>query len=63
MVLALLGTLVGVLTIVVGIGPRTVPDLAFHISVLIVLGWGMVVAARGGEVGPAPRRMDRTRLQ
>jgi FtsH-binding integral membrane protein len=45
-VLALLGTLVGVFTIVVGIGPRTVPDLAFHISILIVLAWGLVVAAR-----------------
>jgi hypothetical protein len=43
---ALLGTLVGVGTIAAGIGPRTVPDLAYHAAILVVLAWGLVVAAR-----------------
>ena len=44
---ALLGTLVGVFTIAIGIGPRTAPDLAYHLSIVVVLVWGLVVAARG----------------
>lgn len=48
---ALLGTLVGVFTILVGVGPRTVPDLAYHLAILIVLAWGLVVAARAPRVG------------
>jgi len=43
---ALLGTLVGLFTIAVGIGPRTVPDLAFHVGIVIVLVGGLTVAAR-----------------
>lgn len=43
---ALLGTLVGLFTIVIGVGPRTVPDIAYHIGILGVLGWGLVVAQR-----------------
>ena len=31
---ALLGTLVGIFTIAIGVGPRTAPDIAFHIAVL-----------------------------
>lgn len=45
---ALLGTLVGVLTIVIGVGPRTLPDVLYHIGIAIVLVLGLVVAARGG---------------
>jgi hypothetical protein len=50
---ALLGTLVGVLTIAIGIGPRTVPDLAYHVTILIVLAWGLSAPARtpADEVG------------
>jgi hypothetical protein len=44
--LALLGTLIGVFTIAVGVGPRTGPDIAFHISILAVLTAGLVAAAR-----------------
>lgn len=44
--LALLGTLIGVFTIAVGVGPRTVPDIAYHIGIVIVLIWGLIVAAR-----------------
>jgi hypothetical protein len=43
---ALLGTLVGVFTIIVGIGPRTPPDIAYHIAILLVLTWGLGVVAR-----------------
>ena len=43
---ALLGTLVGVLTIAIGIGPRTVLDVAYHLAVLVALAWGLVLAGR-----------------
>ena len=43
---ALLGTLVGLFTIVVGVGPRTVPDVVYHVAIVIVLIWGLVVARR-----------------
>jgi hypothetical protein len=43
---ALLGTLVGLFTIAVGVGPRTVPDLVYHVAIAIVLGWGLLVTAR-----------------
>jgi hypothetical protein len=43
---AFLGTLVGVFTIIVGVGPRTAPDIAYHIAILLVLAWGLRVAAR-----------------
>src|SRR5467141_2016170 len=43
---ALLGTIVGLFTIAIGVGPRTVPDLAYHVSIVAVLIWGLVVAKR-----------------
>jgi uncharacterized membrane protein YqgA involved in biofilm formation len=43
---ALLGTLVGVFTIAIGVGPRTVPDIAYHLAIVVALVWGLVVAAR-----------------
>ena len=43
---ALLGTLVGLFTIAIGVGPRTVPDLAYHVSIVAVLIWVLVVAKR-----------------
>ena len=43
---ALLGTLVGVFTIAIGVGPRTVPDVAYHAIIVLVLLPGLVVAAR-----------------
>lgn len=43
---ALVGTLVGIVTIAIGVGPRTVPDIAYHIGIVIVLVSGLVVAAR-----------------
>ena len=43
---ALLGTLVGLFTIAVGVGPRTVPDVVYHVGIVLVLIWGLVVARR-----------------
>jgi hypothetical protein len=43
---ALLGTLVGIFTIVVGVGPRTVPDLVYHACIVIVLLFGLAVSIR-----------------
>ncbi len=39
---ALFGTFVGLFTISIGIGPRTVPDIAYHIFIVIVLAAGLV---------------------
>lgn len=52
---ALLGTLVGAFTIAVGVGPRTVPDIAYHVAILVALAWGLVVAARAPAEGAAQR--------
>jgi hypothetical protein len=38
---ALLGTLVGVFTIIVGVGPRTTPDVILHIGLIVLLVWGL----------------------
>lgn len=43
---ALFGTLVGIFTIVVGVGPRTVPDLVYHGAIVGVLVWGLYIAMR-----------------
>jgi len=43
---ALLGTLVGLFTIAIGIGPQTVPDVAYHLVLLAALAAGLVVAVR-----------------
>ena len=37
-------TLVGVTTIAVGVGPRTGPDILYHLAIVAVLVWGIVVA-------------------
>jgi hypothetical protein len=44
--LALAGTFVGVFTIVIGIGPRTIPDVVYHAAIVAVLVWGLIVASR-----------------
>jgi hypothetical protein len=48
---ALLGTLVGIFTIAIGVGPRTVPDIAFHIGIIVMLAWGLTVTARARSAG------------
>lgn len=40
---ALLGTAVGLFTIVIGIGPRSVPDVIYHVGIVLVLISGFVV--------------------
>jgi hypothetical protein len=46
---ALLGTLVGAFTIAIGIGPRSVADIAFHVTILAVLVWGVVSSLNRGR--------------
>jgi hypothetical protein len=46
---ALLGTLVGVFTIFIGVGPRTPPDIFYHIALVLMLLWGLRVAASFGR--------------
>jgi prepilin signal peptidase PulO-like enzyme (type II secretory pathway) len=50
---ALLGTVIGVATIIIGIGPRTVPDVIYHIVITLVLAVGIAVArsVRADSVG------------
>jgi hypothetical protein len=43
---ALLGTLVGLFTIMVGVGPRTTPDILYHLGIVLVLTWGLITAGR-----------------
>jgi hypothetical protein len=43
---AFLGTLVGIITIAIGIGPQTLADVVYHAAIVIVLLSGLVVAAR-----------------
>jgi hypothetical protein len=42
---AIVGVLIGLLTIAVGAGPRTALDIAYHVSILIVLIAGLATAA------------------
>ena len=44
--MALLGTLVGVFTIAIGVGPRTLPDIAYHVAIIAVLVGGLILAWR-----------------
>jgi hypothetical protein len=43
---ALMGTFIGAFVAVIGVGPSTPPDVAFHVGMLLALFWGLVVAAR-----------------
>ena len=43
---ALVGTFVGLFTIAIGIGPRTVPDLVIHAAMVAELVAGLIVTAR-----------------
>ncbi len=44
---ALLGTTVGLITVAIGIGPRTALDVVYHISIYLVLLCGLFVTVRG----------------
>jgi hypothetical protein len=43
---ALAGTLVGIFTIIVGVGPRTAADVVYHVGIVLVLASGLVVTMR-----------------
>jgi len=43
---ALLGTLVGLFTIAIGVGPRTAPDLVFHAGMVAALIAGLIQLRR-----------------
>jgi len=49
---ALLGSAVGLFTIAVGIGPRTVPDVIYHVLIIIVLAFGLYYTRRAGGLRP-----------
>ena len=55
---ALVGTCVGIYTIAIGVGPRTIPDIAFHFAIVIALIAGLIVTFRAQrQPGPnAPHR-------
>jgi hypothetical protein len=46
---ALLGTLVGVTMILIGVGPRSAPDIALHAVMLVVLTLGLVAAGNAAK--------------
>ena len=50
---ALAGTTVGIITIAIGIGPRSLADVMYHIIIACVLIYGVLLALRApsGEVG------------
>lgn len=43
---ALLGTIVGVIMVAIGVGPRTPLDVVYHIGMVVLLVFGLVVTAR-----------------
>jgi hypothetical protein len=52
--LALAGTLIGVFTIAVGVGPRTIPDVVYHLAMVGILTWGLRLASREGDEAGQP---------
>jgi hypothetical protein len=46
---AFMGTLVGAFTILIGVGPRTLPDVLHHVAILIPLAAGLRVAIRARD--------------
>jgi anaerobic glycerol-3-phosphate dehydrogenase len=52
---ALFGVGVGLFTIAVGVGPRTVADVLYHVGIAAVLAAGLALAVRGGgDEAPPP---------
>jgi hypothetical protein len=46
---ALLGTSVGIVMIAIGVGPRTLPDIVYHVAIVLVLVFGLGVTARASS--------------
>lgn len=42
--IALFGTFIGLITIIIGVGPQTFPDIIFHSAIIIILIWGLITA-------------------
>jgi hypothetical protein len=51
---ALLGTAVGLLTIALSVGPRTVPDVVYHVAIVAVLAGGLSYAVRARRARRPP---------
>ena len=43
---ALLGTIVGVTMVAIGVGPRTPLDIIYHVGMIILLVYGLIVTVR-----------------
>jgi hypothetical protein len=43
---AFLGTCVGIVMVAIGVGPRTGPDIALHVGMIILLIWGLIFTFR-----------------
>jgi hypothetical protein len=54
---ALLGTFVGLFTIIIAVGPRTAPDVIYHLGIIAVLIWGLAVAVQLPSSATARRQM------
>lgn len=48
-VFALVGVLVGLFTIAIGVGPRRVPDVTYHLVILAVLAGSLFLVVRRGR--------------
>jgi hypothetical protein len=46
--IGLAGTLIGVLTTIVGVGPQSRPDMVYHAVMVALLSWGLITTARAG---------------
>jgi len=57
---ALLGTLVGITTIIIGVGPQSAFDVALHVGFVTLLVAGLVIVARRPSNSPNPERSMRT---
>jgi hypothetical protein len=51
---ATLGVLVGLMTIAIGVGPRTAPDITYHVGILITLIAGLAIALRTRSARESP---------
>lgn len=56
MAFALLGTCVGIFTIVIGVGPRSAFDYVLHAGFVATLTTGLVQVARGRHIPAPPHR-------
>ena len=52
----LAGSLIGTYLAFRGLGPSTVPDLIFHVAVVVTLATGLAAAIRGPGGGPSPQQ-------